>query len=421
MTGKVGSFALGYLGALDESPVSLGSSDHKAMFNMLRVRRDVGTGSNVGFLYTDRTMTGGGQFNRVLGGDARLLFGGRYTVTGQYAQSWQDESAEYRNGALLSTRFQRSGRTFSWDLQFEDIAPGFRADAGFIRRVGDTRMSGRVELNRFGQAGAFVERYGVALSGESFTNHDEFWDGQSFYEGEVELWPSIAFKGGWNITTILRNGYFRFRPEDYESFQVEDGEGNLQPFELPGALEGMKAFGLMPRLRLSGNANLNGMLFYREVPIFAEASRGLEFQVGPRFTFRPTDRLELQANYSYSKIQRQDDKSRFSQSNISRLKVQYQFTKALLVRGIGQYSLQQRDALRDPSTGQPIYYGDSLQGEVNQGSFQGQFLVSYEPSPGTIFYAGYSRLMTGVSTYALNRMQPQSDGFFIKMSYRFRM
>ncbi len=421
MTGKVGSFAVGYMGALDESPMSLSGGDHRAMFNILRVRRDVGTGSNLGLLFTDRTMTGGGQFNRVLGGDARVLFGGRYTVTGQYAQSWQDGSNLYGNGSLVSTRIQRSGRNFGFDVQFEDVAPGFRADAGFIRRIGDTRMSARVDLNKFGKPGAFIERYGVAFNGETFTNHDEFWSGQRFYEGELEMWPSISFKGGWNITTIFRNGYFRFREEDYANYQVKDEDGNLQPFQIPGALEGMKAFGLMPRLRLSGSANLSGMMFYREVPIFNEASRGLEFQVGPRLTFRPTDRLQLEGNYTYSNIRRQDDQSRFSRTNISRLKVQYQFTKALLVRGIGQYRLQTRDALRDPSTGELIYFSESPQGPVDSGSFQGQFLVSYEPSPGTIFYAGYSRVMTGVSTYALDRMEPQADGFFIKMSYRFRM
>lgn len=421
ITGKVGSFALGYLGALDQSPVSLGDGAHGAVFNILRVRRDVGSGSNVGFLYTDRTTTGGGEFNRVLAGDARILFGGRYTLTGQYARSWQDRSSALRDGGLLSARFQRSGREFSWDLQFEDVAPGFRADAGFIRRVGDTRMSGQLDLNRFGPAGAFVERYGISVQAESFTDHTEFWDGGALYEGEVELRPSVDFKGGWSFRTVLRSGYFRFRPEQYPGFQVQDGEGALQAFQVPAALRHMKAIGLMPRLRLSAAANLNGMLFYREVPIFAEASRGVELQLGPRLTYRPTDRLQLEANYTYSSIRRQDDGSRFSRTDISRLKLQYQFTKTLLVRGIGQYSLQRRDALRDPTTGGLIYLDGVPQTAVDDGSFQSQLLVSFEPSPGTIFYAGYSRVMTGVSTYALNRMQPESDGFFLKMSYRFRM
>jgi opacity protein-like surface antigen len=366
-------------------------------------------------------MTTGGAFNRVLAGDARVLFGGRYTVMAQYAQSWQDGTNLYGTGGLTKAQFQRSGRAFSWDLQFEDIAPGFRADAGFIRRSGDTRMKASTQLNKFGTAGAFIERYGLNVEAESFTNHDEFWAGESLYEGEVQLRPSLSMRGGWNFNFILRSGYFRFREEDYGGFQIPDGSGGLQPFELPAPLENMWALGFMPRLRLSGNASLNGRVFYREVPIYNEASRGLELQIGPDLTFRPTDHLEIGANYTYSRIQRQDNGSEFSTTNLSRLRLQYQFTKAFRARAIGQYSLEQRDALRDPTTGEILWFNDSPQGAVNRGTFQSQFLFSYEPSPGTIFYAGYSRVMEGVSTYSLNRMDPMADGFFIKASYRFRM
>jgi hypothetical protein len=421
LTGKVGSFAVAYMGAADESPNSLLGNDGRAVFNMVRVRRDVGTGSNVGVLYTDRTMTTGGAFNRVAAGDARILFGGRHTLTAQYAHSWQDGASEYGTGSLLTAQLQRSGRNLSWDLQFEDIAPGFRADAGFIRRSGDTRLKGQVSLNRYGKPGALVERVGLSLDAESFTDHVEFWRGGSFYEGEVQLWPSISFRGSWTFRFIVRNGYFRFRQEDYDGVQVPDGGGGLQPFQVPAPLENMWAVGFMPRLRLSGSANLNGRMFYREIPIYGEASRGVELQVAPEITFRPTDRLEIGANYTYSRIRRQSSGAEFSRTNLSRLRVQYQFTKALRARTIGQYSLEERDALRDPITGDVLWYDDQPLGSVDRGTFQGQFLLSYEPSPGTIFYAGYSRIMEGVSTYALGRMDPMADGFFVKISYRFRM
>ncbi len=162
-------------------------------------------------------------------------------------------------------------------------------------------------------------------------------------------------------------------------------------------------------------------MFYREIPIFGEASRGIELQVAPEITFRPTDRLEFGANYTYSRIRRQDTGAEFSRTNLSRLRLQYQFTKALRARAIGQYSLEERDALRDPATGKALWYDDQPVGNVDRGTFQGQLLLSYEPSPGTIFYAGYSRIMQGVSTYALGRMDPMADGFFVKISYRFRL
>jgi hypothetical protein len=56
------------------------------------------------------------------------------------------------------------------------------------------------------------------------------------------------------------------------------------------------------------------------------------------------------------------------------------------------------------------------------GEFQGQLLVQYEPSPGTIFYVGFSRLMRGETlSYRLNRFDPVSEGLFVKLSYLFRL
>jgi hypothetical protein len=70
----------------------------------------------VGFLYTDRTLTDGATgYNRVVSGDARLVFGGRYTVTGQMAGSVTRESDEADDDGLqplVNLDVQRSGRTF---------------------------------------------------------------------------------------------------------------------------------------------------------------------------------------------------------------------------------------------------------------------------------------------------------------------
>ncbi|NIP81334.1 MAG: hypothetical protein GWM90_19820, partial [Gemmatimonadetes bacterium] len=59
LTGKVGSFNVGYLGAVDESPITFDEGTDEAAFNLVRLRRDVGSGSNVGVLYTDRTLLDG--------------------------------------------------------------------------------------------------------------------------------------------------------------------------------------------------------------------------------------------------------------------------------------------------------------------------------------------------------------------------
>jgi len=54
------------------------------------------------------------------------------------------------------------------------------------------------------------------------------------------------------------------------------------------------------------------------------------------------------------------------------------------------------------------------------GEFQGQFLVQYEPSPGTVFYVGFTRLMQGPRSVRLSRLEPVEEGLFLKLSYLFR-
>jgi len=90
------------------------------------------------------------------------------------------------------------------------------------------------------------------------------------------------------------------------------------------------------------------------------------------------------------------------------------------VRAIVQYDLESREALRDPTTGLPLLISGLPVPSRSSGEFQSQFLVQYEPSPGTIFFAGYSRLMRGAESYRLSSMDPIEEGIFLKISYLFR-
>jgi hypothetical protein len=109
ITGKVGDFGVGYLGAIDEM-----SGEDNAIVNLVRLRRDVGAGSNVGLVYTDRTQNRD-LFNRVLGADARLLLGPRYalTVLGGVSSTGLDD-ADNERGNILTTRFERTGRGLTY-------------------------------------------------------------------------------------------------------------------------------------------------------------------------------------------------------------------------------------------------------------------------------------------------------------------
>lgn len=422
LSGKIGRTSLGYLGALDESPSSLSGGQGKALFNLVRLRRDIGTGSTAGILYTDRTMTQGEGYNRVVAGDVRFLFRKRYTLSTQWAGSWTSadgSSASLRPSIYASVA--RSGRTLSFDASFHDMHPDFRARSGFLTRIGEAVGMANASLTHYGPSGALLERASLALRVESYFDHDELWDGQGPYEAEIQLNPSFSFRGDRSVTVILRSGYFQFPRDLYQDYRVEGPEGELLPFPVPGPLETMKALAIMPRLRITNSSNLNGRFYYREMPIYAEAGRGLELLLAPRLTLRPTTSLSLSLDQTYSRLRRRRDDSVFSTALVSRVTSQYQFNKAVSARALIQYNLEERDALRDPRTGRPLHIGEEAAQATDHGTVQGQFLLQYEPSPGRIFYVGYTRLMEGQATYDPARMDTTEDGLFVKLSYLFRL
>jgi hypothetical protein len=110
---------------------------------------------------------------------------------------------------------------------------------------------------------------------------------------------------------------------------------------------------------------------------------------------------------------------------IPRVRAQYQFSRALFLRGIFEYGTQESADLYDPSTGLPLYDCEDGECEARGGSvghdFRVEALVGYEPSPGTVFYFGYTREMEDASAFGFENVRPTADGLFIKLSYRFRM
>ena len=140
----------------------------------------------------------------------------------------------------------------------------------------------------------------------------------------------------------------------------------------------------------------------------------------------PTRSLVAELGVRRTTLRRRTDGVEISTATIPRVRAQYQFTRSLFVRGIFEYSSQERLALTDPATGLPLYRVNS-DGEYSERSgsdgydFHIEGLVSYEPSPGTVFYVGYTRQMADTESFRFRNVQAMADGLFVKLSYRFRM
>ena len=159
-------------------------------------------------------------------------------MTSQFAGAWTSDSsgAPVKMRPLTYLQVAKGGRSFSWNVHFEDVDPAFNTSTGFINRIGDVNTQGSLALTKFGRPGALLERISVRTSVDAFFRHDEFWDGGSPFEAELQAFPTLSFRGGRSITFILRDGYFRFNPSDYTRWGTLDASGNAQPFVLPEPL-----------------------------------------------------------------------------------------------------------------------------------------------------------------------------------------
>jgi hypothetical protein len=429
LTGKVGGLSVGYLGAIDE-PFQAGPSN--TYVNLVRVRRDVGASSTIGGVYTDRTMNAG-AYNRVAGIDTRLQLGGRYTLSLLGARSFTDgEAFSHREiGNLLNAQFERAGRNFSLTAELEDTDESFVPGSGFFQRIGDTQINTRLSYTWFGQRGALLESVNPNLELRGFWDHDAFWSGEGLEEGEVQLGWRVGFRDNVTFWGNVKRNMFSYAPEAYEGLHVQQADGSFTPFRPDQTLfDGLGSVTLSLWLnkweRVRGNVRYtvgDSPIFDRRLGVAVEPAKSQTGEV--RLNLYPTRSLVVEASTNFSRLARQRDDVEHSTAIIPRVRAQYQFSRSLFVRGIFEYSTEESAELRDPATGLPLYSCVDASCEARASSeghdFSIEGLISYEPSPGTVFFLGYSRRMQDSARFHFRDFRPTADGLFVKMSYRFRM
>ena len=144
--------------------------------------------------------------------------------------------------------------------------------------------------------------------------------------------------------------------------------------------------------------------------------------------WRPSEQLRIDTQYQLQSYDRRSDGSTVGVRRIPRLKVEYQVSRPIFLRVIGEYDSQKQDTLRDDSrTELPILIRNPATGlyapatAFERNRFRVDALFSYQPTPGTVVFAGYSSLMTEPEGLRFGRLRRTNDGFFLKVSYLYRL
>jgi hypothetical protein len=420
LTGKVGGMAVAYIGAVDDNGASgTPSSDHPIV-NLLRLRRDLGSSSTLGFAYTDRIV--GSAWNRVLGADARVIWKKIWFSDAQIVGSWTKDGAGLgvRAGALWDvTLYDLTGYSYGNHAELVGRSPNFAALSGFVNRVNVVQGRFANRFTWYGKPGATLENATTFILVQPTWRYDDFFKLGSTLEGNINEQWLFTLRGGWGINANYQNAHQRFDPPDYAGYQV-DSSGTLIPFVIPHGRYNLWGGNIgfnTPNRALTLSANVGAGMGV----IFAEAaeSRGLNTFVG--VTWKPTNAVRVDGQWTHQRLTRAADGSVFSTANIPRLKIEYQLTRDVFFRYVGQYTAQQIDALRDPRSGDSLVVDGQPQPRRTDTEFRNDLLFSYKPTPGTVLFFGYGSSLTEPEPFSFGRLTRTSDGFFLKASYLFRM
>ena len=411
VTSKIGANNIALLTAVDEA----GSPN--SWFNIARVRRDVGANSTVGVTGTSKDASG--TYNRVVAGDARIVFGKLYFVAGQAGGSWTRDSAtgDTRSSPILEAEFDRTGRSWGFNYKVTGIGPDFESQAGFVPRNDIVQAHAFNRFSIYGSKGAFLETANF-FGGPFYT-----WVyGDFLQSGALEgLWQAEAdftLRGGWSWDNRGEVGFTNFEPGAYNGYEVDQG-GILVPYDAP---TGVDNWVLQTGVSTPTWQKLDATLTIRrsQVPIFAEGAEGNETRVTGSLDLRPTGSIRISGSNTYSLITRRRNDSEFARTIIPRLKVEYQPVRALFFRAVGEYVAQRRAPLEDADNGDPLVISGQAQPFQESNGLRVDFLASLEPSPGTVAFLGYGSSLDDTSAFNFSEMSRASDGFFVKLAYQFR-
>jgi hypothetical protein len=413
VTGKFGGLGVAYLTAVDDTPAG------HALFNVARVRRDLGTSSVAGVTFTDREE--GVTSNRVAAADARIVFAKLYYVLGQVGGSWNDDGTSARSSPIWTAEFDRTAPRWGFNYKLNGIGESFVSRAGYVPRnnIVDGHLMNR--LSYYGKPGAAVEEVTTFFGPSRIWQYADFGHASPI-EGHDSIRTTVTLRGGWELQASPTRDYFVFDPADYIGYGGPATDSVALPFDLPYGVDNL--FAASFSVKTPTWQRLNAQLEHTRggVAIFPEASEGRQREWSATVGVRPTPSVRLDFTAVRSGITRARDDSPFARTTLPRLKIEYQPRRSLFFRMVTEYRSQRQAALVD-ANGRSISIDGAPAGAERFRGVRMDWLVSYEPTPGTAAYFGYGTALEETAadfTVLRPGFRRASDAFFVKLAYLFR-
>lgn len=411
MTGKEGANALGLFIARDKvTPLIFpGSQDSNSATldletnaSVFRYRRDILESSTIGLLLTDRE--GNGYFNRVYGFDGSIRLTSTDTVSFQVLGSStqynktlfeklmseddeedDDESDNEDEKSLIlpadtindwAHQFRYEHRTRDWDasITHQRLGTDFRADIGYISRVGYQRFTLDGGRTWYGDSSDLITRLSIYTT---YRQLDELNGGLL----ERELESGFRIRGAMQSSLSYE---FRVSQQNYEDLATD-----------------IFFHSIRSSLRPAGNLDFDFNVSFGDAIDYRYAREGYKISLRPETSLNIGTHFRIDFEHEYTDFTVQNE--RLYLANVSQARFIYQFNSRMFLRSILQYiDIRRNQAM----------YADEID-LVSKRLFT-QILFSYKLNPRTVLFLGYS---DNYRAYQDIEFTQADRTFFMKIGY----
>lgn len=380
VTGREGPTSYALLHALDEHPAGStidptwtpdGYRKDPALTTLMRAATEMNDRITVGMVATDKHV--GPASNRLVGPDVNFHLTRQWSVVSQALWSGTDNpDSTHEDGTAFKARVIGTGRQWNWFSWYEQTDSGFRAEAGFIPRVGyrETGVDTNWKFETASRAGLRFVRPDLHLRALDSTINDDL---------NRDVQPGLGFNFGHSaIFTSFAWSQERFEHELFTSRSagVEMSSSRIKWLDLDVSLvagDQIAYFSATPYMGSVANATVTASV-------------------------KPTERLTADLSWyrevfskSHSLAPKQFNDQGVYDATVARLNLQFHLTRAWSARVIPQWSSPDH-------------------------TLTVSSLVSWRPGPGKIVYAGY----TDAAADARGVDTSRARLLFVKFSWLFR-
>jgi hypothetical protein len=399
LSAKMGGSAVGAVVARDRVtnlvlPANQGSAlafiDAGVTTAIARLRRDVGTSSTLGLLYTGREAAG--YHNRILGLDAFALpwrpltlrlqiLHSRSRYPAAFAAANGQPTASFTGSAALA-QVNYDSRTWRGEAYGRLLDPMFRADAGFITQVDVREVNAWVQRQFWGRGGSqWLTRFNLTGG---------FWDTRRVDGSLTErvFWGNVLYLGPGMLRVFLD---YQRRRELYA-----DAYYSLDDYRAEVGIAPSGAVQLALEARAGDAIDLDNARPADWLLLRASAT----LRLGRHLDLGLSDAFERLSSSGASSVA----------SHLPQLRAVYNLDAHTLLRAILQYRATGRDTA---AYAVPV--------AADEQHLFLQLLLAYEPSPQTVLFVGYADDRDGLTDPSgRTPLTMRSRTFFVKLGYAWR-